>query len=80
MYRLGHTVDLHIAALTVLTLGRRGTPFALLVFVCGRSFLLQFLLLEARLGDGEEECAFKAVLLAVLTYRGIGVGEDIASV
>ncbi len=38
-----------------------------------------FLLLETRLGDGQEEGALEAVLFAVLTDDGLAIGKDITT-
>ena len=74
------TVNPDVATLWVLRLGGRRAAFrgCLLLVLCGGLFL-DLLLLEPRLGVGEEEGAFVGVLFTVLTYRWISVRQDVAS-
>jgi hypothetical protein len=44
------------------------------ILVLATTVILEFFLLEARLGDGKEEGAVKGVLLAVLTQRRLLLG------
>ena len=57
-------------------------PLTVLVLVsrCSCSLFFHLLLLEASLGDWEEERALEAILLAMLTYWRVAVGQDVASV
>lgn len=57
-------------------------PLTFLVLLSRRSrrLLFHFLLLEPSFGDWKEERAFEAVLLAMLAYWRVAVGQDVASV
>lgn len=47
--------------------------------VLAGNVILGLFLLESRLGDGQEECTFEAVLLAMLTDWGFSLLNNIAS-
>lgn len=55
--------------------GRRRTAFCFCFFFghSSSSFFFQFLFLEPCLGDREEECTFKAILITVLALGRVTV-------
>lgn len=60
-------------------MGRVCVPGCGLFFLLIIHIVLRFLLLEASFCDRQKECAFEAVLLAMLARRGLRVRKDVTS-